>query len=339
LRQAFDWSLSDETAIEAAPRLALGSRGLWPTYRETIDWITKVMAWCDTHPQLPAQLHLDVLIWLTAPVAQDDPPTRLKYLQQAVDISRGLVPADKNSLTGALFVLGVHYLDDWADAASALPLVDEVEALILEMERDPAPSAMPIMRWAYMAQARAGIAYLQGRYHETEAQSEIALRLFQAGDYPSDTEEALVGRAVARRSLGQYALAREDLLQALSLLSRPNYYQANREAYITRWLAEVDLLLGDLTLARSEGVASLKLADRIPDYNIVASNLALAAALAAKHAQPIRAATLAGASQAMWARQKRKPWEDSSLDTLLPGWREGPEYSALNEAIIAGKAM
>ena len=154
-----------------------------------------------------------------------------------------------------------------------------------------------------------------------------------------ETERPLISRSFARQKLGSVGLAREDLVKALAVVNLPGYGQANRVSYITRRLAGVDVLVGNLALAREEGLASLRLAKEIPDYNIVASNLALAAALAAKQGQPIRAATLAGAAQAMYARQHRKSWEDSSLDTLLPGWRDGPEYSAINDAFIAGQSM
>jgi hypothetical protein len=94
-----------------------------------------------------------------------------------------------------------------------------------------------------------------------------------------------------------------------------------------------------LDQAREYCQASIRLAAEIPDYNIVASCLGLFAGIAAKQGRRRRAARLAGASAAMYARQKRNPWEDSSLDTLLPGWREGLEPDAIEEAYQAGQAM
>ena len=61
--------------------------------------------------------------------------------------------------------------------------------------------------------------------------------------------------------------------------------------------------------------------------------------IAAAQGQPLRAARLAGAAQALYARQGRKPWEDSSLDTLLPGWQAGPDQPALAAAFAEGLAM
>ena len=64
-----------------------------------------------------------------------------------------------------------------------------------------------------------------------------------------------------------------------------------------------------------------------------------AAGLAAQAGQPARAARQSGAAQALWTRQKRKPWEDSSLETILPDWRDGPDAAALTAAFEAGLAM
>ncbi len=38
-------------------------------------------------------------------------------------------------------------------------------------------------------------------------------------------------------------------------------------------------------------------------------------------------------------RQSRVPWEASTLDTLLPGWRDGPEAATLSAAYAAGQAI
>lgn len=46
-----------------------------------------------------------------------------------------------------------------------------------------------------------------------------------------------------------------------------------------------------------------------------------------------------GAAQALRANLYRKPRKDSSLDTLLPGWREGPDREAILTAFEAGKGM
>jgi hypothetical protein len=34
----------------------------------------------------------------------------------------------------------------------------------------------------------------------------------------------------------------------------------------------------------------------------------------------------------MYARQHRQPWEDSTLDTLLPRWHTGLDHAAISRA-------
>ena len=97
--------------------------------------------------------------------------------------------------------------------------------------------------------------------------------------------------------------------------------------------------LGQWEQARQSIRQGLPLALGILDYNHIASDLGLTAIILAQQGQPFRAARLSGASQALWARQKRKPWEDSSLDTILPGWRERPDALAITEEFEAGLAL
>ena len=65
----------------------------------------------------------------------------------------------------------------------------------------------------------------------------------------------------------------------------------------------------------------------------------MAALIEAAQGQALRAATLSGAAAALGKRQGRRPWDDSSSDTLLPGWRERPDQAAIGEAIELGQAM
>jgi hypothetical protein len=63
------------------------------------------------------------------------------------------------------------------------------------------------------------------------------------------------------------------------------------------------------------------------------------AGIRAGQGQPMQAARLSGAAQALYAKQRRKPWENSTLDMLLPGWREGPDHEPIQAAYKAGQAM
>ena len=110
-------------------------------------------------------------------------------------------------------------------------------------------------------------------------------------------------------------------------------------ASVYRGLGEVDLRQGRLEPALENCLEGLRLGSQIFDRNVIATNLALAAMIAAAQGQRPRAARLAGAAQAVYARQSRKHWEDSSLDTLLPGWQAGPDQPAIAAAFAEGLAM
>ncbi len=83
----------------------------------------------------------------------------------------------------------------------------------------------------------------------------------------------------------------------------------------------------------------LRLAVEIPDYNNIATCLGLSACILAKRGDHARAAKLSGAARVLYEKQGRKPMEDSSLDTILPGWRERPEQEAILKAYEEGRAM
>ena len=65
----------------------------------------------------------------------------------------------------------------------------------------------------------------------------------------------------------------------------------------------------------------------------------MAALIEAAHGRPQRAACLAGASARLWQLKGRRPWEDSSLDTLFPNWRARPDHEAISQAYAEGQAL
>jgi hypothetical protein len=111
------------------------------------------------------------------------------------------------------------------------------------------------------------------------------------------------------------------------------------ESIILRDLAWVELGQGDPTRALEYCRAGISTAFQQGDHNIIASCLGLCANLAARQGLPERAAQLSGASRAMYTRQKRVPWEDSSLDTLLPGWHERPDHPSILRAFEGGLTL
>ena len=110
-------------------------------------------------------------------------------------------------------------------------------------------------------------------------------------------------------------------------------------SHAQRWLTLGELMRGHVERGLDYCRESLRQAAQGPDPNIMATDFGLAAGLYAKQGRRLRAALLSGAAQAMYARQHRTPWEDSSLDTLLPGWREGRERVAIERAFEEGQVM
>lgn len=124
------------------------------------------------------------------------------------------------------------------------------------------------------------------------------------------------------------------------MTNNPPHDHARITHAASQWLLGViDCAQGKLERALEYSQAGLRQAVQIPDRNIVACCLGLFAAVAVKQAQPARAARLSGAAQALCERQGRKPLEDISLDTLLPGWREGPDCEAILTDFEAGQSL
>jgi len=65
----------------------------------------------------------------------------------------------------------------------------------------------------------------------------------------------------------------------------------------------------------------------------------LAAAICAQQHRPAAAAGLSGASASLYASTGRVPWEDSTLDTLLPGWHTRADQATIWQAYKNGQAM
>jgi hypothetical protein len=136
------------------------------------------------------------------------------------------------------------------------------------------------------------------------------------------------------------------------------------KSYTLLRLAELDVREGNLERALAYGLESIRQVDMFPHPVQIARNLGLLATISAQQGQPVRVARLAGAAAAVVAglklkpwehmaigkRQldggiiavaglKLKPWEHISLDTLLSGWRDGPDRDAIQASYDAGQAM
>jgi non-specific serine/threonine protein kinase len=338
LRLALDWSVDDPAVVDAFPRLVLGAMFFWPTLSEMVDWSKRALAWCQSHPAVPALLFAQILIWSSGALAQDDPQASLAALKQAAGILRGSGPAGKQSLVSCLFFMSGNYLT-LEDVIGALAPLAELEALIGELWPDiNAPRELAWML-AWMTSLRAEVALRQGRYLDAIALADEAARHFRDSGQPTQASSIHI-LALARQNLGQYELARVELLRVLELAAAERGYMVqNRESYALHLLAQLDYKQGNLDRAVEYFRKSIKVANQIPDYNIIAANVAVAAGIAARRGQPARAAKLSGAAHSMITKQSRKLWEEYSLDNLLPGWRDGPEGAALQNAYAAGQAL
>ena len=140
--------------------------------------------------------------------------------------------------------------------------------------------------------------------------------------------------------LAELAEARAHFLEALHINGEaPTAVGRGERAYAVRSPGIVDFREGKLESSLAYCRESMELAVQNSDRNMVASCLGLMALIAATQSRTLRAAKLSGASNALWQRQGRKPWEDSSLDTLLPGWPDRPDQAAIAEALEHGQAM
>ncbi len=338
-RRALEWSFSDQTEVESGPRLlaTLKDEYPWPSFQEWLDWFKRGVAWCQGHGGISDSLYATVLGFAAGgPVAQNEPQTAQAWLRQAVDISRRLGPEGRTILSRNLFKVGDQLLQQRGDATPAVAPLAEGELILRELGPDHFVPGRYEWELACFATAKAGLAIRQGQYADAKMHAREAIQLFEvSGDHWFDIAP-LIQLGDADQNLGEYAQARETFLDALALIEELG---TREKAFVLRWLGLVDLRQGRLERALAYCRASLHEAERIGDPNVTASCLGVCAGIAAKAGQPEQAACLSGAAKALWARQRRNAWEDSSLETLLPGWQEWPDQAAIAQAFAKGQAM
>ncbi len=343
LRLALEWSFSEPggaNAVESGPHLVDKLFGLWPTHQEELAWLRRALAWCQSRRDVPPLLQAEMLGLASNRVARDDPPAALQQVQQAVDICRGLGPQAKRTLVISLFILGKTYAVDLGEIDQGIAPLAEAEALLQELGPDYFPANE--YRWvaALIADMKAHIALHQRLYPSARLYAAESVQHFEAIGNTSFVWLPYLKLGFACLRLGEYDQAREHFLQSLrSAGEMTEDVGDNARSAVLYGLADLDMHLGNLEQARDYCRQSLPLALGILDYNLIASGIGHTAILLARQNQPLRAARLAGAAQALYARQHRKPREDSSLDTILPGWRAGPQQAALLQAYQAGQAL
>jgi tetratricopeptide (TPR) repeat protein len=338
LRQALEWSFSEtsaQVAVDAAPRLVKELCGFFPTWEENLTWSKRGVSWCESHPEIGLELYARVLGSVSNLMSLNDLPLALNTIQKAVAISRRLGPAGRVILMWNLTGEGLRYREA-GDCELAIAPYAEAEAIYWSLPPEQQDPGVP----AFFAQVNADLALEQGRYQDAKTLASESIRFCEAGGDKHGCIRPHMTWGMACIELGDYDQAHIQFQHALELSGlHTGDMQDNNESYARLWHACTDLRQGQLVQALDYCLASVRQANNIPDYNIIASALGVAALIWAKQDQAQRAATLAGASHAMYARQSRKPWEDTSLNTLLPGWREKLEQAAIQQAYEAGKAM
>jgi len=338
VRLALEWSFRDSSAVEAGPRLAVEMIWLWPFASEALEWGKRAVAYCETHPTVTPRLYTTLLRTTAGMISHFDVSTALAWSKRAVELCRRMGPDDQDALMQALVYLGSTYFDILGDVERGSALSAEAEAIFEKLGPAALSPARRITWAAHFAQARGRQADKQGRPQEAKAFAAESVRLYRQVGSPNAIDP-LIGLGAACVSLGEFDEADAHFRQALhETATLDTYWAKNRKNSALRWLGLLELRRGRLDQAWEYCQDALRMAAELSDDTIAASCLGLMARLAAQQDQPLRAARLAGAAQAMITRQGRKPWEDTSLDTLLPGWRARAE-AAIEAAYAAGLTM
>jgi tetratricopeptide (TPR) repeat protein len=340
LRLALEFSFRDPSDIEAGPRIILTIDNRWPSHHEYVDWYARAVAFCDSRPDMPLELHADLLRQAAVAAITNDPQQAMIWGKRAVDLSRQLGPAGKRALMWNLYVYGHGLLQSLRDAEQAQVIIAEAESLFLQVWPDPATHARMVWFMGFRALLQAKMANLRGQYALALQQAAESIRIYESNTDNNGSVQSRVAMGEAYLGLGELGQAHAQFIAGLQFRNNVSPHEAlNEKAHARRWVGVADFRLGHLDAARDNCQASLRLAMQIPDRNVIASGLGLAALIEAGQGQPLRSAALAGASAAMWQKQGHHPWDDCSLEACLPGWPARPDQAAIAAAYAAGQAM
>jgi predicted ATPase/DNA-binding CsgD family transcriptional regulator len=339
VRPALEWSFGDASAPDAAPRLVLATGYMWPTHRESLDCARRAVAHCEAQAEVVRHDYARLLVLLSNLTALNDPAEALRLALQAVEVSRSLGPAGTLDLLVSLLCLAGKYAIDLSDPEPAVAIVAEAEALLPALRNTASPEqALDLEKRVLLMQAE--VASARGQPQPIRQYAAGALRLNAGIQFPPHAMGARTLMAEAYLAEGAYGEARAMLLPALDLTEdRFGEWSYNHRSLVFHLLGETAGAVGQAAEALGYYQASVRLALQIYDNNLLATNLAKVAITLAPLGQAVLAATLSGAAQTLYARQGRKPSEDSALDTLFPGWRDSPDAALLAAAYAAGQAM
>jgi predicted ATPase len=339
LRLALEWSFEHLTPLEAGPRLTMLAGRVWPTTGEELAWAIRAVELCQHRTDLPAPIRADVISWGSGLMTAHHAPTSVAWSEQAVEISRSLGPAEQKRLVSHLHRLVYRHLYASRDIEKARAAFVEAEGILTARGRE-LWTAEEIQGWKPVFSAiKAEIANGLGDLKEAKRHAADSLRLFDTLDdlYASVDSRTLLADICTQ--LREYEEARTHFLVALRQSDEMLLGQAKptSKAFLLRSLAHLEVRAGNLDAALCHCQAALREALSIPEHNIIASCLGTAAIIQARLENAAEAAMLAGASLTAYTSQGHKPWEDSSLDTLLPGWANGPDRAPIEAAFMAGQ--
>jgi tetratricopeptide (TPR) repeat protein len=326
--------------VEAGPRMIVALFRLQLlTNQEWRSHNRRALALCQRHPEISPRVYARLLGVVAGALAGEDLPRAVAGLTEAVELSRRLGEAGKHILMWNLSDLS-NKLASTDDLERAAATNAEAVAILHELGPDSFPPGRYVYYLGHGASANARLANKRGRYTEAKAHRAESIELYRQAGFGIGEFDGTLEIGHACLELGELDQAREAFLKARQWsLDAARTGDNDSLAHVSRCLGIVELKQGHLDLAFDYCQTSLREAYAGHFQEFLASSLGLAAALWAKRGQPVRAAGLSGASTSLYRSTGRTPWEDSSLDTLLPGWRLWSNQTLLSRAFDAGSTM
>jgi tetratricopeptide (TPR) repeat protein len=243
-RQALEFSFSPSLAVRdvaSGPRLVQAIP--FPIFEpiELLDWAKKAIVWCQTHEGISVTLYAALLGGGAKMLARSDVHTALAWVQQSVEISRGLGPIGVQNLISSLCYLGDIYLY-LPDVEKALTAYADAEALFQQAGLNQPPTKNLIGRMAYFAYVKAICANQQGRFRGAKVHAGESVRLYEEIGDRFDCLGPLLAMGYACQELGEYDQARRHFSLALQLADEMDEVEVKADIRLT--LARAELLLG-----------------------------------------------------------------------------------------------
>lgn len=345
IRQALEWSFNDSAHPDAGPRLLAAMMLLWPTHNEGLAWALRGARWCEQHPDVPWAVHYSVLSITSTYTALNDPRRAAEIMERAVAICRAGGADRRLLLMRSLRLLAWRYLRDLDELELARRAQAEAEAIFETLDPGLFSPQEHTFWQAWLTSQRARITLELGDYETARTQASLSLKLFaETGQHATfQHADTQIYQGQAYLELNDFPQAAFHFRQAIHVaVMLADSHGPNRKASALCWLGRAAYRARDLVQAAAYCQSSIRLANEWPDYNLIARNLANAAAIAAAAHQPERAAILAGAAAAMFQRQQRQPrppWDPATLTDLFADWQDRPDHAAIAAAFEAGQAL